>query len=207
LFVSEFKFCTYRNSKRVQDFQGFHIAILINHVPWIQDRCPRLVTIFEGTALISAASAILVSVFALVQLRHMEKHRNVEISMKLFEWAENDRLRKALRWVDQEFKFTSYSEESKHQTDEGLHEVVAFFEQVGFLVQKKFVDLDVVVDRLGHYIVLDWRKLEPWITATRREKSDSTYGEHFQSLYTQTMKYMRKRCVSGETNFCIETEP
>jgi hypothetical protein len=167
----------------------------------------RLVTIFEGTALISAASAILVSVFALVQLKHMEKHRNVEISMKLFEWAENDRLRKALMWVDQEFKFTSYSEESKHQTDEHLHEVVAFFEQVGFLVQKKFVDLDVVVDRLGHYIILDWRKLEPWITAARKEKNDSTYGEHFQSLYRQTMKYMRKRCVSGEANFCIEIEP
>ncbi len=169
--------------------------------------CHGLVTIFEGTALISAASAILVSVFALVQLRHMEKHRNVEISIKLFEWAETDRLRKALRWVDQEFKFTSYSEEKEHQTDEHLHEVVAFFEQVGFLVQKKFVDLDVVVDRLGHYIVFDWRKLEPWITAVRREKRDSTYGEHFQNLYTQTEKYMRKRCMAGEANFCTVIEP
>jgi hypothetical protein len=62
-----------------------------------------LVSITEETAIISTLAAILLAVFAVVQLRHMEKHRNVDISMKLFEWAETDRLRKALRWVEEEF--------------------------------------------------------------------------------------------------------
>jgi hypothetical protein len=52
-----------------------------------------LVSITEETAVISTLAAILLAVFAVVQLRHMEKHRNVDISMKLFEWAETDRLR------------------------------------------------------------------------------------------------------------------
>jgi hypothetical protein len=170
-----------------------------------------LVTIFEGTALISAASAIFVSIFAVIQLRHMEKHRNVDISMKLFEWAETDRLRKAFKWVDQNHQFKNYSEyklreEKDPQAYEYPHEVTAFFEQVGFLVEKKFVDLDVVADRLGHYIVFDWRKLEPWIVAMREEKRDSTFGEHFQHLYSQTLKYFEKRCASGEAKFCTEPE-
>jgi hypothetical protein len=74
-------------------------------------------------------------------------------------------------------------------------------EQVGFLVERKFVDIDIVADRLGYYIVLDWRKLESWIAATRKGKSDSTYGEHFKHLYTQTVKYMEKRYASGKINF------
>lgn len=43
-----------------------------------------MVSITEYAAVISAA-AILLAVFAVIQLRHMEKHRNVDISMKLFE--------------------------------------------------------------------------------------------------------------------------
>ncbi len=170
-----------------------------------------MVTIFEGTAIISAASAILVSVFALVQLRHMEKHRNVEISMKLFEWAENENLRKAFKWMDNKYQFTTFEtykalEEKDIEASEYPAEVTAFFEQVGFLVEKKFVDLDVVADRLGHYVITDWRKLQPWIVAMRQEKQDSTYGEHFQHLYNQTVGYMKKRCASGETNFCTDLE-
>jgi len=157
-----------------------------------------LVTISEDAAIISALAAILLAVFAVVQLRHMEKHRNVDISMKLFEWAETDRLRKALRWIEEEFQFEDYE---KYKTDKNSSpevreypfEVTAFFEQVGFLVQKKFVDLDVIDDRIGSYIVSNWKKLEPWILALRKERGDETFGEHFQNLYKKTKDYMRKR--------------
>jgi len=68
--------------------------------------------------------------------------------------------------------------------------VTAFFEQVGFLVEKKFVDLDVVDDRLGSHIISNWKKLEPWIMTLRKEKCGETFGEHFQNLYQKTIKYM-----------------
>jgi len=121
-----------------------------------------LVSISEDAAIISALAAILLAVFAVVQLRHMEKHRNVDISMKLFEWAETDRLRKALRWVEEEFQFEDYEKykadgKSSVEVREYPFEVTAFFEQVGFLVQKKFVDLDVIDDRIGSYVVSNWR--------------------------------------------------
>ncbi len=168
-----------------------------------------MVTLLEETALISAASAIFVVIFAVIQLRHLEKHRNVEISMKLFEWAENERLRKAFKWMDKTYQFTTFEaykawEEKEPDAGEYPAEIVAFFEHVGFLVEKKFVDLDVVADRLSHYVVLDWRKLEPWVVAMRTEMNDPIYGEHFQHLYKQILNYMKKRCVNGETNFCTE---
>ena len=64
-----------------------------------------MVTITEDAAIISAVAAILLAIFTVIELRHLEKHRNVDISMKLFEWAQEDRLRKAFRWVGQEFQF------------------------------------------------------------------------------------------------------
>jgi hypothetical protein len=166
-----------------------------------------LVTIFEGTAIVSAASAIFVSIFALAQLRHLEKHRNVEISMKLFEWAETDRLRKAFKWMDRQHNFKNYSdfkvlEEKDAEAAEYPFEIVGFFEQVGFLVEKKFIDLDVVIDRLGNSIISNWRKLEPLVKGVRQERNDFGYGEHFMRLYSHAVKYMRKGCESGNSNFC-----
>ena len=155
-----------------------------------------MVTLIEWTAILSALAGMSATVFILLQLRHMDQHRDLEISMKLFEWVETERLRKALRWVDKEFQFEDYEKykaevETNFEVSEYAYEVEAFFEEVGFLVNKKFVDIDVIVDRLGAYIVSNWKKLEPWILAVRKEREDRTFGEHFQRLFVKTVAYMK----------------
>ncbi len=157
-----------------------------------------MVSVLEFTAAVSAGVGVALAVFTVVQLLHMEKHRNVEVSMKLFEWAETEKLHKAFRWVERSFQFESYekfrvAEEANSEVSDYPYEVAAFFEEVGFLVKKNFVDLDVVDDRLGTHIISSWKKLEPWILALRKEQSDKTFGEHFQSLYEKTVRYMRNR--------------
>ena len=155
-----------------------------------------MVTLIEWTAILSATAGVAATVFILLQLRHMDQHRDLEISMKLFEWAETERLRKALRWVEKEFQFENYEKyknevETDFEVSEYPYEVEAFFEEVGFLVNKKYVDIDVIVDRLGGYIISNWKKLEPWILAVRKEREDRTFGEHFQKLYDKTVAYMK----------------
>jgi len=157
-----------------------------------------MLSVTDYAAVFSAVSGIFLVVFVLLELRHMEKHRNVEISMKLFEWAESDSLRRAFRWVEEEFQFGDYEKyeaqkETSFEASDYPYEVAAFFEQVGFLVQKKFVDIDVIVDRLGSHIISNWKKLAPWIIALREEKTDKTFGEHFQTLYERTIEYMKER--------------
>jgi hypothetical protein len=157
----------------------------------------KMLSIIEETAVISAVGAIALAIFAVIQLRHMEKHRNVDVSMKLFEWAENERLRKAMRWVSRDFQFKTYEEykafeQSNLEASEYPFEVVAFFEQIGFLIEKKYVDFDVVRDRLGQSIVLNWQKLEPWILAVRKEKNDAGFGEHYQHLFERMVKTFKK---------------
>jgi hypothetical protein len=162
-----------------------------------------MVSVTDYAAVASAAGIILGTVFVLMQLRHMEMHRNVEISLKLFEWVETERLRKALRWVEDEFHFEDYDNKTQelasHEVDDYPYEVTAFFEQAGFLVEKKFVDLDVVDDRLGSRIASVWNKLGPWIKAVRNQTGDETFGEHFEKLYERTMKYMKGRLQHQES--------
>ena len=149
-----------------------------------------MVTITEDTAIISA-------IFTVIELRYLEKHKNVDISMKLFEWAQEGRLRKTFRWVGQEFQLEKYEKAKAEgkisfEMSDYPNEVASFFEQVGFLVEKKFVDFDVIEDHVGSYIISNWRKLEPWIMDLGKERNDNTFGKHFQKLYEKTVDYMRK---------------
>jgi hypothetical protein len=79
------------------------------------------------------------------------------------------------------------------------YQVQAYFEQVGFLVNKKFVDIDVIVDRLGGYIVSNWKKLQPWIHAIKKKREDETFGEHFELLYNKAVVYMKKPAMPVES--------
>jgi hypothetical protein len=156
-----------------------------------------LVTLIEWTAILSAVAGVSATIFILIQLRHMDKHRDLEVSFKLFDWAESDRLHKAFRWIEDKFQFEDY-EKYKAQAatdDEAIdypYEVTFFFEEVGFLIHKKFIDIDIVADRLNTRIISNWKKLEPWIMVMRKEKGDKTFGEHFQKLYEKTITYMKR---------------
>jgi hypothetical protein len=157
-----------------------------------------MVTLTDWAAILSASAGVSATVFILLQLRHMEHHRDLEVSMKLFEWAESERLHKAFRWVEEEFQFENYEkykaeEAESFEVSDYPYEVEAYFEEVGFLVVKKFVDVNIIVDRLGSYIIADWKRLEPWILALRKEKGDETFGEHFQKLYQKTVESMAER--------------
>jgi len=45
----------------------------------------NMVTLIEWTAVLSAVAGISATVFVLLQLRHMDQHRDLEISLKLFD--------------------------------------------------------------------------------------------------------------------------
>jgi hypothetical protein len=156
-----------------------------------------MVTLIDVATIISAFAGISAAIFVIIEIRHMDRHKDLEISMKLFEWAETDRLRRAFRWVEKEFHFEDFDKykaevEENFEVSDYPYQVEAFFEQVGFLVNRKLVDIDVIVDRLGSYIVSNWKKLQPWIIALRKERNDKTFGEHFEELYKKTVAYMKK---------------
>jgi len=92
-----------------------------------------MVSLLEWTAILSALTGILAAVFVIIQLRHNDNHKDLEISMKLFEWIETDRLRKAFRWVEKDFHFEDfdkYKAEVEENFEAGDHpyQIEAFFE-------------------------------------------------------------------------------
>jgi len=69
-----------------------------------QNGLREIVALTDYAAAIMAFASILAALFILFELRHMDKHKNLEISMKLFERTETERLRKAFRWIETDFQ-------------------------------------------------------------------------------------------------------
>lgn len=148
-------------------------------------------------AVVSSAAFVFTAVFVLYQVVHMRVACDVEISMKLFEWAESERHRAALRWVQKEFVFTDYDQfvseyERRPDVEDAVLCVLSFFEHVGLLVEKRFVNVDVVMDHLGFEIVICWRKLASLIRAWRDAQENAHVGRHFEMLYHKAEAYVER---------------
>jgi hypothetical protein len=125
----------------------------------------------------------------LYQIRHMQADRNVEVTMRMFEWAESNRMREAIRWVVTEFDLRTWLEQPESERSDFPGLVIAFFEQAGVMIQKRLINEDVVIDNLAASAIRTWERLKPWVELERRQHQDERFGEHFEFLYNRAQAY------------------
>jgi hypothetical protein len=129
------------------------------------------------------------ALFLLYQTRHMRTDRNVEVTMRMFEWSESNRMRDALRWVTTKFDLATHLKQPEEERSEYPGIVIAFFEQAGIMIEKRLVNEDVVIDHLSVTAIRAWRSLEPLIRHQREHLGDDRLGEHFEFLYRRAEAY------------------
>lgn len=129
------------------------------------------------------------ALFILYQIRHMAVTRNVEVTMRMFEWGESNRMREALRWVNSTFDYAVYRNQPEAERSDFPGLLIAFFEQAGIMIQKRFVNEDVVLDNLGLDALRVWARLKPLVEQTRLDLGDVRYGEHFEFLCGRAQAY------------------
>jgi hypothetical protein len=129
------------------------------------------------------------ALFILYQIHHMRMARNLEVTMRMFEWSESNRMREALRWVSTKFDFEAYLKQNDDERSEYPGIVIAFFEQAGILIQKRLVNEDVVIDHLSVSALRSWKHLEPMIRHQREHQGEERFGEHFEFLHERAQAY------------------
>ena len=68
-----------------------------------------------------------------------------------------------------------------------------FFEGVGVMVKRGFVDAAIVDDLMSGYILYWWRKIEPIILEQRKRLSRPTLSEHVEYLYNVVHEIWRQQ--------------
>ena len=140
---------------------------------------------------ISSISAVLTAIgvltgvtFGIIQLRNLARTRYMDLLLRFYEaWYTKDFQAEYRRIFTAQFKdYDDYMK--RYGWGEGFA-VTGWFELLGIMLRKKYVDLDFVYDFLRHSIKLIWEKMQPVFEGYRKVIDDPTYYEHFEYLYNE----------------------
>jgi hypothetical protein len=147
-----------------------------------------ILSIFSTSAIVAAG------IFAGVQLRLYNKQRARESALQLVHSFRTPEFLRAVNMVFDLPEGLSKKELEDRLGDRLVDVLVMFgtFENLGILVFRREVDIQLVEDFFSGVIMLSGKKLNRYLVEVREAGNRQTYYEWFQWLYEQLEKRERK---------------
>jgi len=148
--------------------------------------------ITEISAIVAAAGVMIGVVYYILDIRHQTKVRQTDLTMRLYtSWASKEMTEPWLKVWNLEFadyddfkrKYGSYLSENSENA--AVLSVLNSFLIMGFLLQKKLVDYEIVRQLP---IGMTWRKLKPIVGGVRKQFDDPSMYIEFEYLYNEMKK-------------------
>jgi hypothetical protein len=152
---------------------------------------------------IASASVVAGVIYYVLQIRHQDKIRHLDLFMRIYStWGSEDMLNAHRRFmvlkVENYDSFVkehgSVTEISQLYTD--IDRIGWFFNLMGFLVKEKIVNIKLVDELLGYWVMKNWETIKPLVYGWRKQYNIPESYQWFEYLYNE----MKKREQSGVKN-------
>ena len=155
-----------------------------------------MVDITEISAVVAAAGVLVGVVYYILDMRHQNKVRQTDLVMRLYSTFDSLEFLEAWNRI-------FFAEDGDYDAFlkklGGKRHIVSFvamfYEEVGVLLHKKLIDIDLVDELLGDSIQLTYEKLKNMLEEARKRYRPGAYL-HFEYLYNE----MKKREQRGVKN-------
>ena len=163
-----------------------------------------MVDIIEISAVMAAVGVITAAVYYILDMRNQTRVRHLDLFMRLYSiWGSRDMLKAHRRFMV--LKYESYdswvkehgsiTEPSELNTD--IDRVGWFFNMMGFLVEEKIVNIKLVDELLGYWVIKNWENIYKTVIYGARKQCNIPESYHwFEYLYDE----MKKREQRGVNN-------
>ena len=149
---------------------------------------------------IASASIVIAAIYYVLQLRHQTRMRQTDLVMRLY--STYDSLEFLEAW-NRMFFTEDGDYDSFLKKLGGKRHIVSFvcmfFEEVGVLLHKGLIDIDLVDELFGDSIQLTWEKLKNFIGEARKRYRPGAYL-HFEYLYNEMKKREQQLQQRGVEN-------
>lgn len=110
--------------------------------------------------------------------------QDVTVALTLFDRSTSAEMHEASSWVKNKMPedFTYQDFLNKPEERKKLEILWYYFEFLGVLVNRKYINEDIVFDQQGSFIVGMWEKTREVIKARREDKNAPMYMENFEIL-------------------------
>ncbi|UCE44135.1 MAG: hypothetical protein JSV57_01185 [Candidatus Bathyarchaeota archaeon] len=145
------------------------------------------------TGIVAAVGVLVGVVLAVLELRNITKTRQMELIMSIYSLFGTRQYMDA--WEKLRTSETKdYDGYVKKHGLKDLMQVASLFEGLGFLLHKKFLDIDLVRELMNESTKMAWEKMEPMIEDAGKRLSQRELGEYvpvyqwFAYLYNEMQK-------------------
>jgi hypothetical protein len=145
---------------------------------------------------IASASVVAGVIYYALQIRHQTKIRQTDLTMRLYtSWVSKEMTEPWLKVWNLEFadyddfkrKYGTYLSENSENA--AVLSVLNSFNTMGFLLQKKLVDYEIVRQLP---ISMTWNKVKPIVEGVRKQSNDASWYKEFEYLYNEMKKREQK---------------
>jgi hypothetical protein len=151
-----------------------------------------MVDITSISAVVAAAGVLVGVVLTVLELRNITKTRQMDIIMRVHSTWLNAILQSWDTLNKTEFK--NYSDFQEQCSVESM-QVATFFDSLGLLLQRGFVDIDLVSELF--IMERPWKKMKPFVEGIREKVDDRRVYGHFEYLYNEWKKREQRGINSG----------
>ena len=148
--------------------------------------------------LVTSAGLLIAALYYVLQIRHQTKIRQTDLVMRLYSTYDSMEFLEAYR----KFYFTEFKDyDDMLKKLEGKREIAMkvfrFYEQVGVLLRRKLIDVELIDDLFGSNTIITWEKTKGSILGEMRDKVHLRAYENFEYLYNVMKK--REQQLTSKT--------
>jgi hypothetical protein len=145
-----------------------------------------MVDITEISAIVAAAGVLVGVVYYILEIRNQTKIRQTDLLVRLFSNMINKDWLEAWEKV-RDREISDYGEYKEKYGFVEANQVYLFYDQLGRLLQKGLIDIDILPLETGQ-IINAWGKLKPIIEGSRERFNEPKLGYGFEYLYEEVKK-------------------
>jgi len=151
----------------------------------------RLVDIQTVSIVIASASVVAGVVYYVLQLRHQTKMRKTDLVTNLYSIYSSEGFQKEWHTFMTEELGTLKAYQEKFGVE--FPPSAVFFNEVGILLEKGLIDVDLVNSLFGGVIPRYWKKCKPFLETCRREINQPKLGRGLEYLGNEIQKLQSKK--------------
>jgi hypothetical protein len=145
------------------------------------------------SAIVAAGGVLVGVVLAILELRNITKTRQMELVMGIFSLFGTREFIDAWERVRTR-ESGDYDGYVKKHGWADVQQVSSIFEGLGFLLHRKFLDVDLVHELLSESTKMTWERVKPMVEAAKKRLSQRKSGEYipiyqwWEYLYNEMQK-------------------
>ncbi len=148
------------------------------------------------SAIIAAIGVLVGVILAVLELRNIARTRQMQLVMDIYSLFTSREYVDAWEKI-RTSEFKDYEGYAKKHGLTDFMQVAALFEGLGFLLHRRFLDIDLVRELMNESTKMTWEKVRPMIEDARKQFSQRKSGEYvpiyqwWEYLYNELQKRER----------------